>query len=128
MRLRSVDETAPDFVADMLVACGEQTDREYYERLAEEAPAAAAWAQGHGVAFHAPGYYLSSGPPRIQPVGGGAAAIVAALARARWREQGRGLHSTACAPNPCCAARADLRAACASSAATVLRWRCARGR
>ncbi len=90
MRLRSVDETAPDFVADMLAACGEQTDREYYERLAEEAPAAAAWAQGHGVAFHAPGYYLSSGPPRIQPVGGGAA-IVAALARAA-REAGVEFH------------------------------------
>jgi tricarballylate dehydrogenase len=30
---------------------------------------------GHGIAFEQPIYYLSAGPPRIQPVGGGAAIL-----------------------------------------------------
>ena len=39
------------------------------------------WLQGHGIAFHTPVYYLSVGPPRIQPVGGGET-IVRELTRA----------------------------------------------
>ena len=30
------------------------------------------WIAAHGVEFHRPTYYLAKGPPRIQPVGGGA--------------------------------------------------------
>jgi tricarballylate dehydrogenase len=30
------------------------------------------WIASHGVPFHQPTYYLAKGPPRIQPVGGGA--------------------------------------------------------
>jgi tricarballylate dehydrogenase len=55
-------------------------DRPYYERLAQDAPATAAWLQRLGVAFHSPPYYLAKGPARIQPVGGGAA-----LFDALWR-------------------------------------------
>ena len=34
-----------------------------------------AWLQSHGVEFSTPTYYLSVGPPRIQPVGGGRAIV-----------------------------------------------------
>lgn len=81
MRLASVSALAPGFDADMMAATGGRGDPAYFGRLAAEAPAAAAWVQSHGVQFHAPGYYLSVGPPRIQPVGRGAA-IVESLVRA----------------------------------------------
>src|SRR5262249_44172350 len=42
---------------------------------AAEAPATIAWLLAHGIAFEQPIYYLSAGPPRIQPVGGGAAIL-----------------------------------------------------
>lgn len=80
MRLRSVDEVSPGFEADMLDATGGR-EAPYYRRLAAEAPAAARWLQKHGVEFHNPPYYLSKGPPRIQPVGGGLA-VLSALAKA----------------------------------------------
>ena len=81
MRMISTGEVAPDFVADMMEASAGLGDRAYFSRLAEQAPAAVQWVEHHGVQFHSPGYYLSKGPPRIQPVGGGAA-IVSALAKA----------------------------------------------
>ncbi len=81
MRLASVSALAPGFEVDMQTATGGRGDRAYFRRLAEEAPAAAAWVEARGVQFHSPGYYLSAGPPRIQPVGRGAA-IVESLARA----------------------------------------------
>ncbi len=80
MRLASVSSLAPGFEDDMMAATGGRGDRAYFQRLAAEAPAAAAWVQAHGVQFHSPGYYLSVGPPRIQPVGRGAA-IVESLVR-----------------------------------------------
>ncbi len=81
MRLKSTAELAPGFVDDMMAAGGGRGDRAYFSRLADEAAPTLQWVERHGVAFHSPGYYLSSGPPRIQPVGGGAA-IVDALSRA----------------------------------------------
>ncbi len=81
MRLKSTSEIVPGFVDDMMEASAGRGDAAYFRRLAEEAPAAAQWAEQHGVKFHSPGYYLSAGPPRIQPVGGGGA-IVEALSRA----------------------------------------------
>lgn len=81
MRMKSTAEVVPDFVADMMSASGGQGDRAYFTRLAEAAPEAVQWVERHGVQFHSPGYYLSKGPPRIQPVGGGAS-IVSALADA----------------------------------------------
>ena len=83
MRMRSVDEVAPGFEADMLAATQGQGDPAYYRRLAEEAPAAARWLQSVGVNFHQPPYYLSVGPARIQPVGGGAALVERLAARCR---------------------------------------------
>jgi tricarballylate dehydrogenase len=81
MRLKSTAELAPGFEDDMIAATGGRGDRAYFRRLAEEAAPTLTWVASQGVAFHSPGYYLSAGPPRIQPVGGGAA-IVAALVRA----------------------------------------------
>jgi tricarballylate dehydrogenase len=73
MRMAAPDRVEPTFVDDMLAATGGRGDKNYFARLAAEAPATVAWTAGHGVAFHQPTYYLAKGPPRIQPVGGGAA-------------------------------------------------------
>lgn len=81
MRMAAPDQVAADFVDEMMRVSDGRNDRGYYERLAEKAPGTIAWLQEHGVAFHAPGYYLSAGPARIQPVGGGSS-IVDALTRA----------------------------------------------
>ena len=81
MRLAAPDRLAPGFVEDMLAVSGGRNDRAYFETLAAEAPATMGWLQHHGIAFHTPVYYLSVGPPRIQPVGGGEA-IVRELTRA----------------------------------------------
>lgn len=80
MRMTSTAEVAQDFEADMIAASAGRGDRAYFRRLAQEAPEAVRWVEGHGVKFHSPGYYLSAGPQRIQPVGGGKA-IVDALAK-----------------------------------------------
>jgi tricarballylate dehydrogenase len=67
------DRVEPSFVQDMLEATKFQGDESYFARLARDAPATVQWIAAHGVAFHQPTYYLAKGPPRIQPVGGGAA-------------------------------------------------------
>ena len=81
MRMRSPRSLEPRFVDDICDVSGGRADRAYFNRLAAEAPATVAWLEGHGIAFHSPVYYLSVGPPRIQPVGGGAV-IVRELRRA----------------------------------------------
>ncbi len=81
MRMAAVDRVEDSFVADMLAATGGLGDPVYFERLAREAPATVQWIAARGVAFHQPVYYLAKGPPRIQPVGGGAA-IFEGLSRA----------------------------------------------
>src|SRR5262245_27825385 len=73
MRMAAVDRVEPSFVRDMLQAMQGRGDENYFKRLAHEAPATVAWIAAHGVPFHQPDYYLAKGPPRIQPVGGGAA-------------------------------------------------------
>lgn len=75
MRLDAVDRVAPGFVDDMLKATGGRGDRGYFRTLATQAPEAAGWLHAHGVEFATPPYYLSTGPTRIQPVGGGLAVI-----------------------------------------------------
>jgi tricarballylate dehydrogenase len=75
MRMAAPDRIAPDFEADMQRASGGKADKAYFRRLAERAPATMQWLEAHGVRFDTPTYYLSVGPPRIQPVGGGAALI-----------------------------------------------------
>jgi tricarballylate dehydrogenase len=81
MRLAAPDRLAPGFEDDMHQASGGLADRGYFRTLAENAAATIGWLGSHGVAFDIPVYYLSAGPPRIQPVGGGRA-IVDALAHA----------------------------------------------
>jgi tricarballylate dehydrogenase len=72
MRMIAPDRVEAGFVADMLAATEGRGDPRYFARLAAEAPATIGWIAAHGIAFHAPTYYLAKGPPRIQPIGGGA--------------------------------------------------------
>jgi tricarballylate dehydrogenase len=75
MRLASPDRLAPGFEDDMQQASGGLADQVYFRTLAEQATTTIAWLQTHGVEFTIPVYYLSTGPPRIQPVGGGSAIV-----------------------------------------------------
>ena len=83
MRMASPEKVEPSFVHDMLSATQFKGDENYFARLAADAPATAKWLQSHGIEFIQPPYYLSKGPPRIQPVGGGANLIKALTAAAR---------------------------------------------
>ncbi len=80
LRMRAPDAMEPGFADEIVAQSGGRADRAYYERLAEEAPPTVRWLQGKGVEFHSPPYYLSKGPARIQPLGGGTA-----LFDALWR-------------------------------------------
>ena len=82
IRMPSVAGVAPGFVEDVMHESAGLADRDYFQRLADQAGPALAWLQQHGIAFHTPVYYLAAGPARIQPVGGGAAVVAALLARA----------------------------------------------
>jgi tricarballylate dehydrogenase len=75
MRLAAPDRLAPGFEDDMQQVSGGSADRAYFRTLAEHATATIGWLQAHGVEFTIPVYYLSIGPPRIQPVGGGSAIV-----------------------------------------------------
>lgn len=81
MRLEAPDRLESGFVDSMIEVSDGRNDRAYFDRLATEAPATMAWLQGHDIPFHKPVYYLSAGPDRIQPVGGGET-IVRELTRA----------------------------------------------
>ena len=84
MRLDAPDRIDPGFEQDMQHASDGLADRSYFRILAENAVATVGWLQTHGVEFVTPVYYLSAGPARIQPVGGGNA-IVEKLAAAAQR-------------------------------------------
>jgi tricarballylate dehydrogenase len=73
MRMAAPDRIEPSFVDDMLEATQGQGDKAYFETLAHEAAPTVQWVAAHGVLFHQPTYYLAKSPPRIQPIGGGAA-------------------------------------------------------
>ena len=75
MRLAAPDRLAPGFEEEMQQASGGLADQAYFRTLAENATATIGWLQSHGIEFAIPVYYLSAGPPRIQPVGGGSAII-----------------------------------------------------
>jgi len=75
MRLAAADRLAPGFEDDMQQASGGRADRSYFRTLAANATVTIGWLQVHGVEFDTPIYYLSAGPPRIQPVGGGRAIV-----------------------------------------------------
>ncbi len=81
MRMAAPDRVEASFADDMRAISGGRMDRTYVHRLTAEASATIAWLTGHGIAFDRPVYYLSAGPPRIQPVGGGAT-ILCELERA----------------------------------------------
>lgn len=81
MRMAAPDRPAPGFEDDMQRASGGSADRDYFGTLAQNAAATIGWLGTHGVSFDTPIYYLSAGPPRIQPIGGGRA-IVDRLAEA----------------------------------------------
>jgi tricarballylate dehydrogenase len=84
MRMDAMDRIAPGFEADMREATGGRGDPGYFHTLATQAAEAVGWLHAHGVEFATPPYYLSTGPTRIQPVGGGAA-IIASLTQAAKR-------------------------------------------
>jgi tricarballylate dehydrogenase len=84
MRLDARDRIAPDFEEAMIEASDGRGDRQYFRTLAGDATATVGWLEEHGVTFCSPPYYLSAGPLRIQPVGGGRA-IVDTLSRAAKR-------------------------------------------
>jgi tricarballylate dehydrogenase len=81
MRMAASDRVEPSFVQDMLAATRGKGDARYFETLAAHAPETVAWMASYGIAFIQPPYYLAKGPPRIQPVGGGAG-LVGTFARA----------------------------------------------
>jgi tricarballylate dehydrogenase len=93
MRLAAPDRLAPGFEDDMREASGGLADRNYFRTLAENATATISWLGAHGIEFATPVYYLSAGPPRIQPVGGGRA-IVQMLSNAANRAGVRVLYET----------------------------------
>jgi len=83
IRMKSPGELAPGFEDDLMAASAGRADAAYVRRLADGAVETVAWLQENGVSFHAPTYYLSAGPPRIQPVGGGRALLDALTHAAR---------------------------------------------
>jgi tricarballylate dehydrogenase len=93
MRLAATDRLAPGFEDDMREASGGLADQAYFRTLAENATATIGWLETYGVEFITPIYYLSAGPPRIQPVGGGSA-IVAKLLEAAKRAGVKFLYET----------------------------------
>lgn len=83
MRMAATDRLAPNFEEDMQQASGGLADQSYFRTLAEHAPETIGWLETHGVAFDTPVYYLSAGPPRIQPAGGGSAIVAKLLEAAK---------------------------------------------
>jgi tricarballylate dehydrogenase len=75
MRLDGPDRLDAGFEDDMLSVSGGRADRSYFRTLADNAVQTIGWLQTHGIEFVIPLYYLSAGPARIQPVGGGAAIV-----------------------------------------------------
>ena len=83
MRLDAPDRLDPGFEDDMLAVSGGRADRGYFRVLAENATSTILWLQRHAIEFVNPVYYLSAGPARIQPVGGGAAIVAKLLDAAK---------------------------------------------
>jgi tricarballylate dehydrogenase len=93
MRLAAPDRLGPGFEDDMQQASAGLADRSYFGTLAKHATATIGWLETHGVEFIIPTYYLSIGPPRIQPAGGGSV-IVARLSDAAKRAGVKFLYGT----------------------------------
>jgi len=82
MRLDAPDRIDPGFADDMLRVSGGRGDVSYFRTLADNATATIGWLETQGVEFVTPLYYLSAGPSRIQPVGGGGVIVERLLAAA----------------------------------------------
>ena len=82
IRLDAPDRIAPGFEEDMQASSAGLADHRYFKTLADNAVPTISWLQAHGVEFVTPIYYLSAGPARIQPVGGGSAIVEKLLAAA----------------------------------------------
>jgi tricarballylate dehydrogenase len=93
MRLDAPDRLDPGFADDMIEASGGRGDPCYFLTLAENATATIGWLQVLGVEFITPVYYLSAGPARIQPVGGGSV-IVEKLSNAAKKAGVKVLHES----------------------------------
>jgi tricarballylate dehydrogenase len=120
MRLAAPDQLAPDFEEDMQRASGGLADRNYFATLAKHATATIDWLEKHGIAFDIPVYYLSAGPPRIQPAGGGRA-IVERLADAARQAGVKFLYATSAAELMMAAHRLrGVEVQSADGAATIL--------
>jgi tricarballylate dehydrogenase len=83
MRLEAPDRLGGGFEDDMFEASGGLADRSYFRTLAENAVQTIGWLGTRGVEFAVPVYYLSAGPARIQPVGGGGAIVTKLLEAAK---------------------------------------------
>src|SRR6266550_889430 len=83
MRLDAPDRLAPGFEDDMQQVSAGLADPGYSRTLAENAVQTIGWLRSHGVEFAIPVYYLSAGPARIQPVGGGSAIVEKLVAAAQ---------------------------------------------
>jgi tricarballylate dehydrogenase len=83
MRLDAPDRIDPGFEQHMQHESGGLADRNYFRTLAENAMPTVGWLRAHGVEFVTPIYYLSAGPARIQPVGGGSAIVEKLVAAAQ---------------------------------------------
>lgn len=83
MRLEAPDRLGGGFEDDMFEASGGSANRSYFRTLAENAVQTIGWLGTHGVEFVIPVYYLSAGPARIQPVGGGSAIVTKLLEAAK---------------------------------------------
>ena len=94
MRLDAPDRIAPGFEDDMRESSSGLADRNYFRALAQNAVGTVGWLQAHGIEFTTPVYYLSAGPARIQPVGGGGA-VVEKLASAAKKAGVKVLYETA---------------------------------
>jgi tricarballylate dehydrogenase len=75
MRMDAPDRIGSSFEEDIQRCSGGLADVSYFRTLAANAAATIGWLQSHGVAFSIPVYYLSAGPARIQPDGGGRAVV-----------------------------------------------------
>ncbi|MGH6779712.1 MAG: FAD-dependent oxidoreductase, partial [Bradyrhizobium sp.] len=86
IRMEAPDRIAPDFVEEICRQSQGHAEPAYFRALEGNAAETIGWLQARGIEFATPLYYLSAGPTRIQPLGGGGA-IVERLARAA-REAG----------------------------------------
>jgi tricarballylate dehydrogenase len=75
IRMDVPDRLGAGFEEDMQRASGGRGDRAYFHALASNAVETIGWLQARGVTLATQRYYLSVGPTRIQPVGGGAAIV-----------------------------------------------------